>query len=368
MTIYDGDLLLAAALFIGFVTLVFLGITAIDVSGYFKRREPHAAASSYAPKTLVIIPCRGTDVTLGDNLASLASQDYGGYKVIAVVDSDGDAAVPFIKKAKLDYIIASSKCTRCSGKVRAVSTALERFKDYDAYVIADSDILVKKDWLSLLIAPLGDKSIGLSTTFPFFNPLGGFWTNVKMVWGFVGDGLMETKATRFGWGGSLAFRKDLLDDGGLDFFRDSEYSVSDDVAITKLVKGRKLGLAYVRGAKPLVNSDDDFARLSEWSNRQTAFSIMGYRANLYYGIAFYSAEILLFASGIALALLVSPIFILFLLHFAQSLARNCSRAKRAYASLALITIFMPFFYLANLLVASGKKTVVWRGRQYTLKS
>ena len=98
----------------------------------------------------------------------------------------------------------------------------------DAYVIADSDIFVKESWLSDLVAPLNNKNVGLSATFPYFSAKTGFWSRVKMIWGFVGQGMMESKTLRFGWGGSLAFRRDLLDEQDFDHLCGA---LSDDMAI-----------------------------------------------------------------------------------------------------------------------------------------
>jgi len=110
-------------------------------------------------------------------------------------------------------LVAKGKCSACSGKSRAIAYALRRFKDYEIYVIVDSDVMAKRDWLSKLIAPLSNQGIGISTTFPTFVPVDhSLWSYVKMVWGLVGKSLMSSRLTRFGWGGSLAFKRDIVDE------------------------------------------------------------------------------------------------------------------------------------------------------------
>ena len=351
--------------FIAFVVLVFLGLMALDIRGIFAG-EKASMGSRYRPRALVIVPCKGLDLTLSENLMSLKGQKYGSYSIIAVVDSESDEAVPVIRDAGIRHIISRSRCTRCSKKVRAISTALESMRDYSAYAVADSDICVDERWLERLIEPLADRRIGLSTMFPYFNPIHGFWSKVKMVWGFVGEGLLESETTRFGWGGSLAFRKELLGRKEMDFLKDSEYSVSDDICLTKIARGKGLGIAYTRQSQPIVNTSESFRSFAEWSNRQTALTLLGYRRNLYFGLAFYSAEALELASGIALAFYVSPLFLILLLHAARSVAKTYQRSRKGDPVIALIALAMPFIYIANLLHASRARSITWRGTAYKL--
>ncbi|WP_075056389.1 glycosyltransferase family 2 protein [Thermogymnomonas acidicola] len=184
---------------IAFTSLVFLGLLLISVVR--GGRDDHRPGN-YSPHVTVIVPCRGgKDLTLERNLRSLVSQDYGGdYRVIAVVDSLDDPAVETIRRVGLELMVSDARCEACSGKVRAIATVLERVRS-EVYVFADSDAEMPPNWLRDLVAPLGDSETGLSTTFPpIFYPMGGFWSHVKMAWGLVGMGLMESRITRFGWG------------------------------------------------------------------------------------------------------------------------------------------------------------------------
>ncbi|MDE1860037.1 MAG: glycosyltransferase family 2 protein, partial [Candidatus Micrarchaeota archaeon] len=205
-----------------FITVVFLFMALIDSRALLtKREEPIKSSSRFRPRTLIIVPCKGKDLGIEQNLKSLMNQDYKNYKVIAVVDSKKDPAIPYIKRSKINLLISDFKSERASGKVRAILTALKLNKGFDVYVIADSDVNAKRYWLRNLVEPLSDRSVGISTSYPKFIPVGGFWSKVKSVWGFVGEGMMESKLTRFGWGGSLAFRSDLLDNYAMKIMSDS---------------------------------------------------------------------------------------------------------------------------------------------------
>ena len=339
------------------ISLFALFSTYLGLMRYVQR----PAKSDYKPRTLVIVPCKGKDLTLEENLKSLAGQRYGSYDAVAVVDDDKDEAVRSIKRAGMRFITTDRRFSAGSGKVNAIATAFDRLKNYDVYVIADSDILVKSDWLGLLVAPLGDKSVGISTTFPYFRSRGGFWSRVKTVWGFVGIGMMESEVLRFGWGGSLAFRKEVLDKKTVDAFR---HSLSDDIAMTRAVKARGMRLFYVEGAQPIVNTRDTFSTFYEWANRQTAFSIRGDHKVFWIGLVSYLLNILLLVSAIVLSIFYSPVALLLFVPIALGVLKAHSRLREPMPEFALLQLAMPFIFTANLLAARLTKTIEWRGRKY----
>ena len=363
-----GLILMAYEYFIIFVFVMLLLIDTNSIARAMRSRKNGPPRNRLAgrERTLVIVPCKGEDLTLKENLESIKKQRYNYYKIIAVLDSENDPAKKAVKEARIPYIISKRIGGEASGKVKAIVSALEKFKDYDIYVVADSDINVDGGWLGSLTGPLTDPAVGISTMFPYFKPMKGFWSKVKLVWGFVGESLLENEKTRFAWGGSMAFRKDLIDKDAIRFMLYSRYSISDDICLTRIARGRGLSIAFAKRPQPVVNSDDDFSRFWEWSNRQTALAILGYRENLYLGLLFYGAEMLAFASGIALSILVSPLFLLLFLHLIKSLASSYRRAHVRDPALAIAVIIAPFVYFANLVIGSRMKSIRWRGATYAL--
>ena len=347
-------------LFVAFLFLVFSGLTYI--AAIRNHNEPYSGKPR--SKALVIVPCRGLDYSLEANLRSIMKQDYGHHDIIAVVDSADDASVPVLNAVGMKWMLTTDRCLNCSGKVRAISSAINGSDPYEVYVIADSDILVKPDWLSKLLCPLVDPQTGVSTTFPYFEPVGGFWSKVKLIWGFVGLGMMESSITRFGWGGSLAFRAELIQGEGMEFFRNF---VSDDIALTKLCKKMGLKIAYVKEAMPTINSPDDFATFMEWANRQTALSVYSTRSVLRLGLIFYGASILLFISSVILTFLVFPLFAFFLIPALINAARAVKRSGKLPVYSFFISLLIPFIYIYNLTKAAGMKSISWRGRDYSLE-
>ena len=348
--------------YLALVILSFLGLMAISL------RRPGRATiypnTDAYPSCLVLVPCKGVDIGLGENLASLSSQEYPGkYSVVAVVDSEDDPAVPYIKAARLGYAVPDPS-EEGSGKVRAIAFAVRRNPDADVYVVADSDVRFPKDWLQKLASPFSDGKVGVSTAYPLFKPVGGFWSKVKMVWGLAGNGLMESELTRFSWGGSMAFRASLLQGSGLEAF---SKSLSDDIAITRLAKSNGMSIAYVPDAHISVDTDDDFARFSEWANRQTALTLLGYRKNFTYGMLFYGASIFVFLSAIALTSIYGAWGAILFLPTVVGMAKTYRRIGSPDPMIGIIYVFINFIYLANLVRARRMKSITWRGRRYALE-
>ncbi|MEM0135541.1 MAG: glycosyltransferase family 2 protein [Thermoplasmatales archaeon] len=335
---------------------------------YLGRRERGEAWNSTrsvneVKRALVILPIKGVDYELDKNLSCLKNQDYGSFDIIAVVDSEEDKSVPFLEKEGIEHMVSSTTCSGCSGKVRAIYSAVLKFQNYDFYVVADSDIRANSTWLSDLLLPLWDQGIGASTTFPIFYPEGGFWSKFKMFWGLVGQSMMESNLTRFVWGGSMAFRKDILDQEFLEHF---SKSVSDDIAVLRIIKARGLKVSYVPEARPRIYSNDDFKTFIEWSNRQTSFSIYSTKKTFVFGMSYYLISIYLFLSSIVLSYLVNLSFAIFLLPFVFNSINSERKVPVKVWYFPLLTFMLPFIYVWNLGQGILRGKVTWRGTTYSL--
>ena len=347
-----------------FMSIVLIGFIAISIYPMLAKKGNDKFKRSFNPRVLVILPCKGADLTLEDNIASVKKQHYKNFKLIGVIDSDSDSAAKYLRAANVEYLISKKyKGFTGSGKTKAISTALDTFKNYDICVIADSDVLFSSDWLDELVKPLQDERYGISTAYPLFKPAGGFWAWVKMIWSFVGNGLMESEFTRFGWGGSLAFRRNLLSGKNYKYFKNS---ISDDIPITQFAKKRNLKIYYVNKHVATVNSNDNFMKFFEWSNRQTAFSILGNKRIFWMGMTFYLFNYILLVSGIILSIYVSYAFIIFLGPFFIGMYKTYTRIGSFVPMLPIYYLTANAIYIANLLIAKRMKSIKWRGETYKL--
>ncbi len=339
--------------------LIFAGQMAIS----FRKRYKDTKFQDFQPRTLLIVPIKGLDPTIKENLLSLKNQNYKNFEILAVIDSDEEPVLPILKDLDISYMISSSSCASCSGKVRAIATAFENTTGYDVYAVADSDATFGTDWLSSLIPPLTDSKIGVSTTFPHFIPVSGLWSRIKSVWGLVGIGLMQSRITRFVWGGSMAFRSEILTSENIEFFKKH---VSDDVAIMRIVKKLGLDIHYVMKAAPNIYSPDDFQTFREWSNRETALSISASRSILWYGLLFYGSQIILLIGSIIFAVLYSTLFIVLIIPYLLFAVRNVENYHKPSLSVFIIALIIPFISMYNLLKASRMNNITWRGNDYDL--
>lgn len=346
------------------LSLIWLGLMLINISGAILGKKESYSTRKLPGRVLVMVPCKGMEITLERNLQSLKEQDYPNYKLVAIIDDKSDAALPIIKKLGITYIFGSKKYKECSGKVRAIITAMEKYKNYDVYVNIDADAECESSHIRETVAPLSDKGVGVSTTYPYFEPVGGFWSVVKMTWGLVGLGMMESKLTRFVWGGTMAYRKDLIGPKELKIFK---RAIVDDITIGYFAKTKGLGWAYFNKGTIKVPTDDNITRFFEWSTRQTMLTLLGNRKVLYYGLSFYGGQALLLVSGILLTVFVSPLYVLLLVPFIIGVAKTYERARHPYLSLFIVCLLINFIFIANLLIASRKKGHwVWRGKKYPL--
>ncbi len=348
-------------IFFYFFVVLFSLIFIVQLILAWPRKFKRSYAGNYKGNILVIIPIKGLDFQLVENLESIKNQDYREFSIICVVDSEDDESVQYIKNSNLNYILSSHNSSG-SGKVRAIATAIEKYGDFDAYVVADSDIRVKRDWLSNLVRPLSIQKFGVSTTFPYFKSSGGFWSRFKTVWGFVGKGMMESSITVFAWGGSMAFRKDLLEGRMPDFDSD----ISDDMAITRICKEKGLEVAYVPEATPYIYSPDDWDTFKEWSIRQTSLLVSRNRSALKIGILMYGSVCLLIFGSIIFSLAFSYLFLIWLLPVVISEIKLRTRLRDRGITYYVAGFIIPFFYTWNLYKASRTREIFWRGNEYKL--
>ena len=313
-------------------------------------------------KTLVVLPCKGTDYNQRQNFRSLCNQEYERYKIVAVVDSDEDPAIDSLKSENIEYLISSNN-TKGSGKVKAITTAIRKNRDYDAYIIADSDIYVGSKWLKKMLQPLLDDSYGISTTFPYFSPVDGFWSKFKTAWGFVGNSMMQSKMTVFGWGGSLAFRNSLVNDEDLNWF---DTNISDDMALTEICKRNNKKIAYVEDAEVTIFSPDNWKIFREWSLRQTTLLLSNKKRAYSLGVLIYGSSSLLIAGSTILSIFISPLFSVLFLPLLLNEIKMYRRLKEKKFVFIFIQILLPFFYVWNLWKGNKQEKIVWRGITYDL--
>ncbi|EWG07634.1 MAG: glycosyl transferase family protein [Candidatus Aramenus sulfurataquae] len=319
----------------------------------WKERDFFKNFGSFHAFASVIVPVKGIDNGLEDNVKSLLSQEYPDpYEVIYVVEED-DPVQEVLKKFNVKVVKAEDLCDKCSGKIRAQLTGLKYAKG-NVIVFADSDTRFHRNWLRELVAPLG--AYMASTTFSIAKPArltlnnvlrAGFWTL-----GFESQALGGT----FLWGGSMAFKREFFDE---EVIKELSREWCDDCTLTRIVKRRGGKIALVGRAEPLNVYDEK--DLWKWAERQVitvrVYSRRGAKAFLLIGAYFVLLLALLF---VTLSLVyVSPYFLW--------IVKNLLRTRRREALLPSIASVPGVVFAWLVLIASWrKKEVVWRGRVYQI--
>jgi len=133
------------------------------------------------PPAAVIVPFKGVDEDLADNLRSLIEQKYPSYRLLWVVESQDDPAYAVLHRAMtdnpdrpIDLLVAGAASAHEGQKIHNQLFAIEHLTcDDEVWVFADSDAAPGRDWLANLVAPLAEPKVGMTTGYRWLVPVGG---------------------------------------------------------------------------------------------------------------------------------------------------------------------------------------------------
>ena len=178
-----------------------------------------------------------------ENFASFCKQEYPEYEIIFCVGDENDPAMPVIEQIKKDFPQSKIRVLFGSGRVAANDKVakLARMSEEAAYehlVISDSDVRVRPDYLSQVIAPLADPQIGAVTC--LYVSLGdkAFIEDLQTV-GMISDfyaGLMVARqldGVKFALGPTIATTRAKL--AGFGGYAAIENRPGDDLLVGRLI-------------------------------------------------------------------------------------------------------------------------------------
>jgi cellulose synthase/poly-beta-1,6-N-acetylglucosamine synthase-like glycosyltransferase len=203
--------------------------------------------SRYLPPATVIVPVKGEDEGLRENLAALATLDYPEYELIIAAHSAADIP-PGVLPPRVKIVLAHGNDPDTGEKVQNLQAAVRAAsKQSEIFAFADSDGRVTPRWLRALAAPLADSCVGASTGYRWFTPEPPtFWTLMRSVWDAVAAGMLGPSGNRFVWGGAMAIRKETFFEAQVyDFWKNT---VSDDYALSDAIRAAGFRIAYAPGA------------------------------------------------------------------------------------------------------------------------
>jgi cellulose synthase/poly-beta-1,6-N-acetylglucosamine synthase-like glycosyltransferase len=356
----------------------------------YVKRETRRPLAEFCPFVSVIVPARGLEPGLPDNLRSLVEQDYPRYEVLFVFDRADDPAIEIaesLKKNGFTRIVVAGPARESGQKVHNLRVAVtEVDPEAEALVFADTDARPGKNWLRRLVAPLADDTIGASTGYRWFLPVnGGIASRLRGVWNAsVASALGSDTSKNFCWGGSTAIRRATFERLGI-----SEHwrgTVSDDFTISRVLREAKLPIHFTPNCLVPSISDCDFKELLEFTTRQIKITRV-YSAHLWLPLLLGSALFtLVFFGGILLLSLqilsgVLPLLVLLLIFLLGAtkafvrwravripLAAYRSMMNRDLPAHLFLWPIASLLYLYNAIVAGFSKRINWRGITYDLKS
>lgn len=219
-----------------------LGAGELAVTLWFLRSCWRRAPSEWSPRVSVFVPCTGEVQGLEENIRSLLEQDYSGERrYVFVTPSAKDPAhallskLLFVEPHPTRLLASERQPAGCSGKAADLLYALGlEGKDAEVLVFADSDVVVRRDWLSTLTSALAEPGVCVATSAALPMPRGkGLWGLMRLVWMAAGQPYLA--ATRCVCGHSFAMRaKDFKE---LEVAKTWARSVMEDLSLSALLSG-----------------------------------------------------------------------------------------------------------------------------------
>ncbi len=218
--------LMAVALLGTASSTVFLGMVLVAAARNLRssRAQSKAIASIPAaalPAVSIFKPLHGGEPRLEENLESFFLQDYPAFEIVFGCRTAADPALAVVERLRARYpqvaarIVLSGDPPWPSAKVWSLDKMISTASN-DFFVISDSDVLVRHDFLRNVIPPLLDPANGLVTCLYAGVPAPGLWSclealgmSVEMSSGVITADMLE--GMQFALGPVMAVRRDALE-------------------------------------------------------------------------------------------------------------------------------------------------------------
>lgn len=358
------------------------------------RRRLQTYSGFYAPRVAVICPCKGSEQGLEGNLAALLNFDYPNYETFFVVASALDPARTTIDrvssgKQKPAHIVIAGSPKERGEKVNNLRAAVHEAADrFDVLVFVDSDSRLGRAWLSHIVAPLADATLGAATTYRWYFPnKGGFPSSLLSAWNAAIATQLGEHGRNFCWGGGTAIRREMFERAAV--LEAWEGAVSDDWALTNALERAGLRILFVPECLAPTVGDVNLEQLMEFTNRQLILTRvysprrwgLAGLAHLSYCLTLVFAVFAIFArmvdgfSWMGMFLLAVLIVLLsaakgaFRTVAVQDILREwrtkCDESSWAWIALAPL---VPGLFLWNFMISAFERRIRWRGVRYELVS
>jgi cellulose synthase/poly-beta-1,6-N-acetylglucosamine synthase-like glycosyltransferase len=369
-----------------------LGIQSL-VNGFrfaaYVRRETSRPIPDFQPFVSVIVPGRGLEPGLAENLRSLLTQDYESYEVLLVFDRADDPAIEVAEQLTTTSrvaakIVIAGPATDSGQKVHNLRVAVTKIDPKsEVLVFVDTDARPVSRWLKHLVAPLVDEKLGASSGYRWFVPVsGGIASRLRGVWNAsIASALGSDTSKNFCWGGSTAIRRTTFE--RLAIRERWRGTVSDDFTLTRILREAKLPIHFTPNCLVPSFGDCDFHELLEFTTRQIKITRV-YASHLWlplllgsglFSIVFFGGLILLILQILQILSHTTVLPVLLSIIFALGATKSFIRWRvinsamhRDLVAHIFLWPFASLLYLYNAILAGFSRRIKWRGITYELKS
>ena len=325
----------------------------------FRFRRPGKAPplSPQWPAVTLIVPVKGPDEGLSENLRSLAALDYPDYELIVVAQCVRQIP-PGVLPSGVRVLLACGGPANTSEKIQNLMAGIRHARRCSAVLaFADSDGRVPKGWLRALVAPLSQAGIGASTGYRWYVPDPPDLSSLlRSVWNGAIAGLLGPTESPFAWGGAMAMRRELFCQ--LKIMDRWTGAVSDDYVLTRAVHDAGLRIAYAPGALATSADHIGFGELLRWTARQMILTRVYQRRLWLTGFAAHA----IYCAGMIAAAAAGAWWALAL----QLLPGMWKAARRGGWIHGLLAPAATWLWMWSLAASAFTRTIEWRGRRYTL--
>jgi ceramide glucosyltransferase len=192
------------------------------------------------PAVTILKPVHGMEPRLEETLESFFQQEYPNFEIVFGARDPANEALTVVEKLRAKYpgvptrVVISGDPSWPNAKVFSLSKMIAS-SDTSYFVISDSDVLVRRDFLRNVVPPLLDPKVGLVTCLYEGIPAHDFWSqlealgmSVEMPSGVMVADMVEG-GMKFALGAAMAVRRDAIESiGGI---RETADYYSDDFVL-----------------------------------------------------------------------------------------------------------------------------------------
>ncbi|MFK7769210.1 MAG: glycosyltransferase family 2 protein [Mariniblastus sp.] len=247
-------LLLTLAIVFGALSWIYSGVFLALIAGnrrFWKRHQKETTPTQHTyARSCVIIPCKGVESGLRENLTSFLRQDHPNYEVFFVIEHESDPAATLIynlmeeNRCVKTRLIVAGRAENCGQKTHNLRMATKQLsQEIEVLVFADSDAKPNKTWLRWLVNGIGNEGLGARTGYRWMIPAkNNFPTLIVCSISNAIAAMLGRGKHNLVWGGSWAIHRKVFDLVGV---RESWYgALSDDLVASRALRNAGLRIEF----------------------------------------------------------------------------------------------------------------------------